>query len=568
MTLLPIVERELRVASRRGGTYWSRVQVAMTGLIPTFFILLGPAKFMAPSRAGSEIFQILAFLAFFFAILSAVRFTADCISLEKREGTLGLLFLTDLKAYDVVLGKLAANAANAVGGLVGLIPVLAIPAMLGGVTLGDIARLVLVLVNTLFFALSVSMFVSVVSWHERKAMGLATILLLAFCVGMPVVGAIDASTGGQAQWAAWIAQSSPGFAVAQVRGGSWVGTSSEFWLSCATTHGLGWLFFGLACWRLPAAWQDRPTKSLLDRWRDWCRDLVMGDLGSRAVFRRHALNVNPIFWLASRERRAVWYPWILLGSLALIAIVTCTLLKVRGVEIGPVLICSCLLNWFFKHWIINVACQAFAADREKGALELLLSTPQTVREVVAGHARSMLRQFLAPVVVLLGCEVALALAAMAAPEGRNGILILLLVAMFGSWLVMVVDCMAAAWLGWWFSVVAKNASSAVSSVYLRVIVLPWLAVGAMILGVYVVNEHAPGEVVLALVLLMWMAASLVFDTYFAYRARRQLLTGLRLAAVERYSGGDAGTLSWRRLGRALGQWWAGASGRSRSRNTV
>ena len=29
MTFLPIVERELRVASRRSGTYWSRLQVAV-----------------------------------------------------------------------------------------------------------------------------------------------------------------------------------------------------------------------------------------------------------------------------------------------------------------------------------------------------------------------------------------------------------------------------------------------------------------------------------------------------------------------------------------------------------
>ncbi|HQU46125.1 MAG TPA: hypothetical protein PK867_25150, partial [Pirellulales bacterium] len=32
--------------------------------------------------------------------------TADCISSERREGTLGLLFLTDLRGHDVVLGKL------------------------------------------------------------------------------------------------------------------------------------------------------------------------------------------------------------------------------------------------------------------------------------------------------------------------------------------------------------------------------------------------------------------------------------------------------------------------------
>ena len=155
MTFLPIVEREMRAASRRSSTYWSRAQVVLAALIPTAFLLIGPTGMMTPSQRGAQIFQTLAFLAFFFAIFSAVRLTADCISSEKREGTLGFLFLTDLKPYDVVLGKLSATSLTALYGLLSLLPVLAIPVLMGGVTLGDLARLTLVLLNTLFFALSV-----------------------------------------------------------------------------------------------------------------------------------------------------------------------------------------------------------------------------------------------------------------------------------------------------------------------------------------------------------------------------------------------------------------------------
>ena len=43
--------------------------------------------------------------------------TADCVSSEKRDGTLGLLFLTDLKGYDVICGKLAANSVSVLYGL-------------------------------------------------------------------------------------------------------------------------------------------------------------------------------------------------------------------------------------------------------------------------------------------------------------------------------------------------------------------------------------------------------------------------------------------------------------------
>ena len=50
MTFLPIVARELRVASRRSSTYWSRAQVVVAALIPTAFLLIGPT--MAPFNLG------------------------------------------------------------------------------------------------------------------------------------------------------------------------------------------------------------------------------------------------------------------------------------------------------------------------------------------------------------------------------------------------------------------------------------------------------------------------------------------------------------------------------------
>lgn len=556
MTFLPIVERELRVASRRSGTYWLRAQVALSALIPVLVVLIGPGPFMAPSQMGAEMFQILAYLAFFFTIISAVRLTADCISSEKREGTLGLLFLTDLKPRDVIIGKLSATSLNAFYGLVALLPVLAIPLMLGGVTFGDLARLTLVLLNTLFFALAVSMFVSVLSWQERQAMGLTTILLSGFCIGLPMVGGFVAAVNGLGQLAPWFVQASPGYACAQIRSSSYVGAAGAFWFSSAVTHGLGWLFFGLACWRLPSAWQDGPSEGLLKRWRNWCRDLVMGSVTSRAVFRRAALRVNPIFWLASRERRMVWYPWILLGSVAAIAVIGCRLAEVRGVAFWPLLVSTFFLNWFFKHWMINFASQAFAVDRDKGALELLLSTPLTLGDVLKGHRLALSRVFLAPVVVMVLIELALFVMAVAAPDdGRDRFVPGF--AMIVSLLVFLADSYAAGWVSWWCSAVSKSASSAVTSVYLRLMIGPWVAVGFVVILIYLFEDTMNADIVFGMGVLAWAGVSLLLDFHFVKSSRRNLLSGLRVAAVERYGGADAGTLGWRQLGRALGRWWAG-----------
>ena len=63
---------------------------------------------------------------------------------------MGLLFLTDLKGYDVVLGKFIARSLPALYGLLALLPLIGIPLLLGGVTGSEFWRMALALVNALF----------------------------------------------------------------------------------------------------------------------------------------------------------------------------------------------------------------------------------------------------------------------------------------------------------------------------------------------------------------------------------------------------------------------------------
>src|SRR5580700_10820131 len=107
MRFLPIVDRELREGSRRRGTYWLRVRVAFQALL----VGLGGyvANLLQPQfKLGTVMFWGLSGVSLLYCLLAGRRSTADCLSQEKRDGTLGLLFLTDLKGFDVVLGKMAA----------------------------------------------------------------------------------------------------------------------------------------------------------------------------------------------------------------------------------------------------------------------------------------------------------------------------------------------------------------------------------------------------------------------------------------------------------------------------
>src|SRR5207249_5364389 len=116
-----------------------------------------------PGVLGMALFVSMSILMNFYALLIGVLRTADCLSEEKREGTLGLLFLTDLKGYDIVLGKLAATSLNAFYGMLAIFPVMAIPLLAGGVTGTEFWRVALVSANNLLFSLAVGIFCSAIS---------------------------------------------------------------------------------------------------------------------------------------------------------------------------------------------------------------------------------------------------------------------------------------------------------------------------------------------------------------------------------------------------------------------
>src|SRR6184192_1889866 len=154
MTFLPIVERELRLKARRSRTYWLRCGMVLAFAVLSFGILaVDWSTGRNPTEMGQHLFWALSGLAFASALLAGPVVTADCLSEEKREGTLGLLFLTHLKGYDVVLGKLAATSVPVLYCLVAAIPILALPFFFGGVTPGEFWRMTAVLLTTLLFSL-------------------------------------------------------------------------------------------------------------------------------------------------------------------------------------------------------------------------------------------------------------------------------------------------------------------------------------------------------------------------------------------------------------------------------
>src|SRR5213594_3360144 len=179
MTFLPIVARELRVTARRRSTWWFRLTAALVGLTIGGWIMLIP-DLRTPQSLGIALFVALSIIAFIYSLFAGVLRTADCVSEEKREGTLGLLFLTDIKGYDIILGKLAATSLNTLYGMLSIFPIMAISLLVGGVSGSEFWRMALVSLNNLLFSLALGMFCSAISRDERKAITLGLVLIIFF----------------------------------------------------------------------------------------------------------------------------------------------------------------------------------------------------------------------------------------------------------------------------------------------------------------------------------------------------------------------------------------------------
>ena len=143
---------------------------------------------------GSELFSVLTWLCLAAGLSAGLFFTSDCLSEEKREGTLGLLFLTDLRGYDVALGKLLATSLRGFYALLAVLPILAITQLMGGITGAQYWKSSLALVNALFVSLAAGMAVSALSRDSQKALMATLFVLLLLALGGPLADAIIAGT--------------------------------------------------------------------------------------------------------------------------------------------------------------------------------------------------------------------------------------------------------------------------------------------------------------------------------------------------------------------------------------
>ena len=532
MTFLPIVARELIEASRRRGTYWLRVSVAGVALaIGGFVLLLLTQKGAQPGQVGMVLFVWLAILGYLYTLLVGVFRTADCLSEEKREGTLGLLFLTDLKGYDIVIGKLAATSLNAFYGVLALFTVMASPLLAGGVAIGDFWRVVVVSLNNLFFSLAVGMFCSSISRDERRATVLAFLMVLFFAGGLPLLGAMIC--GGADNWKYYPAflVLSPGFdcfgAFEQVRG--WHRAFQYWQLSVILVQGMSWLLLALACVIVPRTWQDQAMSAAALRRREKLHRIEHGASGTRRAFRERLLDINPFLWLAARDRMKVAAVWGFLGLGAVIWSIGLMISPRDWLDTVPYIWTAVIAHSVLKLWMTTESARRFSTDRQSGALELLLSTPISVKEILRGQWLALERQFALPMFAVLLADFVFLMA-----QRDDSSLVYVWVA---GMVVFVADMLTLAWVGMWRGLNSRRTNRAVLASVASILVLPWvtwIVITLLMEFSSSIRRGGPDWWGKQFPLVLWMFLGLVANLLFGLPAFLRLRSRFRTVATTRF----------------------------------
>ncbi len=175
----PVVQRELREGARRPFNYWLRVGAASAGLLAVVYIT-AENRDETEKVMGQYLFGGLHVLLIGLICLVVPLMTADCIAREKREGTLGLLFLTPLTAGGIVMGKGLAQALRALTLWVSVAPVLAIPFVMGGIGWADASAFLALEFSALMLCLAAGLLASTLVRGRGAAFVLALILGVSF----------------------------------------------------------------------------------------------------------------------------------------------------------------------------------------------------------------------------------------------------------------------------------------------------------------------------------------------------------------------------------------------------
>lgn len=412
MVCLPLIERELRVALRKQRPAEGRLKIAaLAALGSVLFLYLG---MVAGSRGVGRSLEQLLCLAGLSFVLRAPMLTAGVLAEERRNQTLGLLFLSGLGAGEVFASKFLSSALVAFTNLLAIFPMLALPFLTGGVPFDIFLAATCALPTLMLFALAMSLLASVLTRDDGAAVVLASCLGVLLCALAPAIYLARSYFAPGATPHAWWLRLSPAYGPYLVwtafRSGFKAGERAEFWQNLALTLGWSALALGAAAFALKRMWREREVEAASAGWRERWREWAHGGRESRQRLARTWLEVNPFVWEAARDRQPATLGWLVIGGIVLLWLLCWAAWPSRWPSVQNFFVTATLLNSVLAWLTRYAAAQALGQARRDGAYELLLTTPLNPSDIVWGtleavrwHFRGLVRfVFLLNALMLLG----------------------------------------------------------------------------------------------------------------------------------------------------------------------
>jgi hypothetical protein len=476
MIILLLIERELRGRARSRALYWTRFAVALAGVVfclPLMEQSAGPG--FGVRAMGHSVYMGIVIAAFTLCCCAGFV-TLDSVSRERREGTLGLLWLTRVKALDVLLGSFGAAGIACVCALTAFLPVLMLPVLSGGVTGGEAFRTMLVLLDTLALSMAAGLWASAgaLGWF-KSARELVLLLLViivgpVFLVDVPVLGCV-----------------SPLLALRLADDAAYRGGDSDwYWVSLAAVLMVSWLLLIGAGFRLRRAMREgggitessgaaggkagvalRPPAD---------PDEPAGGSGFTLVawkirFPRLKETEDPVRWLVRRQRgikAAVW-AGALIGVASMLGFSSFSSLFftawLRFLDFQPIYLVLMSVEGLLFGW---AASRFFVEGRRSGELELLLTTPVGARTVVSSQWKELRGLFAWPVIILVACRFLELLGILGRIRYYNGAYNYEWLAFSWtlSFLQLIAGFGALIWAGLWFGLRARSQAGALVRIVL------------------------------------------------------------------------------------------------------
>lgn len=354
-----LVERELRGLARQGQLFWVRVASGGVAILSLAAILLQDV--VVGAGLGPYLFARVHWVLFLTILVLGPVITADCIAQEKREGTLGLLFLTPLTSLEIILGKAVVNGVRGLTIVVASLPVTVFPVLWGGVSWAQLAGSLISLMTAICVALTAGLLASTRhrGWLSAVVWAEIYCLVLALFLYGPMSGLF--------------------FIVTRlVLPGSW-GPWVQIPLSAVIIGTTVAVLVARAARQLKPLWEKQESSFAAP---EWLREVV-NPRRAYSIFSWDtctARDRNPIAWLQEytpAARLAKWGWCILVLVVEAFALTLLVVSHDHGLQLA--LGTAVVLGISFS------AANSFRTERLNGAIELLLVTPIPPWKLILGR---------------------------------------------------------------------------------------------------------------------------------------------------------------------------------------